>query len=152
VSRLSYIFLSNIRNASRSQKLYLQETSALTEVLLRIEDALEVRDIEGIRNFVAFGPSSKLKSTLENCQDLLASLKISLEKAAEDGSQFARLRSSLKWPFGEKVLEFGERLDLVLWETCYIYATCQAYRAEADFQHSPISKRTAYVGLNSLNL
>ncbi len=33
------------------------------------------------------------------------------------------------------VLEFGERLDLVLWETCHIYATCQAYRAEADFQH-----------------
>jgi len=34
-----------------------------------------------------------------------------------------------------EVLEFGERLDLVLWETCHIYATCQAYRAEADFQH-----------------
>ncbi len=32
------------------------------------------------------------------------------------------------------MLEFGERLDLVLWETCHIYATCQAYRAEADFQ------------------
>ncbi len=32
------------------------------------------------------------------------------------------------------LLEFGERLDLVLWETCHIYATCQAYRAEADFQ------------------
>ena len=45
------------------------------------------------------------------------------------------------------VLEFGERLDLVLWETCHIYATCQAYRAEADFQHSPISKRAEYAGL-----
>jgi len=32
------------------------------------------------------------------------------------------------------LLEFGERLDLVLWETCHIYATCQAYRAEAEFQ------------------
>jgi len=39
------------------------------------------------------------------------------------------------------LLEFGERLDLVLWETCHIYATCQAYRAEADFQHSPISEK-----------
>jgi len=46
------------------------------------------------------------------------------------------------------VLEFGERLDLVLWETCHIYATCQAYRAEAEFQHSPISKRTEYAGPN----
>jgi len=42
---------------------------------------------------------------------------------------------------GGLVLEFGERLDLVLWETCHIYATCQAYRAEADFQHSPISEK-----------
>ncbi len=38
------------------------------------------------------------------------------------------------------LLEFGERLDLVLWETCHIYATCQAYRAEADFQHSLSAK------------
>ncbi len=36
----------------------------------------------------------------------------------------------------DNMLEFGERLDLVLWETCHIYATCQAYRAEADFQHN----------------
>jgi len=36
------------------------------------------------------------------------------------------------------LLEFGERLDLVLWETCHIYATCQAYRAEAEFQQSPL--------------
>jgi len=41
----------------------------------------------------------------------------------------------------EALLEFGERLDLVLWETCHIYATCQAYRAEAEFQHSPISEK-----------
>ncbi len=37
------------------------------------------------------------------------------------------------------LLEFGERLDLVLWETCHIYATCQAYRAEAEFQHYPVN-------------
>jgi len=49
------------------------------------------------------------------------------------------------------LLEFGERLDLVLWETCHIYATCQAYRAEADFQHSPISKRAEYAGPNGPN-
>jgi len=42
---------------------------------------------------------------------------------------------------GVFMLEFGERLDLVLWETCHIYATCQAYRAEAEFQHSPISEK-----------
>ncbi len=36
------------------------------------------------------------------------------------------------------LLEFGERLDLVLWETCHIYAICQAYRAEADFQQKQL--------------
>jgi len=34
------------------------------------------------------------------------------------------------------LLEFGERLNLALWETCHIYTTCQAYRAEADFQQT----------------
>jgi len=42
------------------------------------------------------------------------------------------------------LLEFGERLDLVLWETCHIYATCQAYRAEADFQQLWSEQRQEY--------
>jgi hypothetical protein len=42
VTALSYA-LSDIRNASKSQKLYLQEISALTEVL-RIEQAVEIQD------------------------------------------------------------------------------------------------------------
>jgi len=46
--------------------------------------------------------------------------------------EFTRYSNALM----EALLEFGERLDLVLWETCHIYATCQAYRAEADFQQA----------------
>jgi len=48
------------------------------------------------------------------------------------------------------LLEFGERLDLVLWETCYIYATCQAYRAEADFQQPSLVSVTDPLLSNSV--
>ncbi len=63
----------------------------------------------------------------------------------------ATAREYAGMPLLLQLLEFGERLDLVLWETCHIYAICQAYRAEADFQHSPISKRAEYASLNGLN-
>ncbi len=96
VSKLSYDFLSDVKNASKSQKLYLQETSALTEALLRIEDALEVQGIN------AFRPSSTFEHTLADCHDLLLSLKASLEKATQGASQMSRIKSSLKWPFGER--------------------------------------------------
>ena len=94
VAKLSYIFLSDIRGASKSQKLYLQEVSALTEVLLRIEQALEVQELGVVR------PSISTKA-LQDCQELLGSLKTSLEKATESSSRFEKLKSSVKWPFDE---------------------------------------------------
>ena len=96
VAKLSYSFLSDIRGASKSQKLYLQEISALTEVLLRTEHALDIQELD------AFRSSSILTNTLQNCQELLISLKSSLEAATESGSRIERLKSSLKWPFDEK--------------------------------------------------
>lgn len=96
VSKLSYAFLSDIRGASKSQKLYLQEISALTEVLLRIEQALEVDDLGFVR------PSSISAEVFQDCQELLRSLKTSLEKATESSSRIEKLKSSLKWPFNEK--------------------------------------------------
>ncbi len=50
------------------------------------------------------------------------------------------------------LLEFGERLDLVLWETCHIYATCQAYRAEADFQQTGNTDDSGYESLGKKRL
>ena len=116
VSKLSYQFLSDIKHASKSQKSYLQETAALTEVLLRIEDALEVKEV------IAFSHSSQLKYTLEECRDLLTSLKISLERAAEGGGRIAKLKSSLKWPFDERdVRNTVDRLRRYrLGSSCYI--------------------------------
>jgi hypothetical protein len=94
VTKLSYTFLSDIRSASKSQKLYLQEVSALTEVLLRIEQSLEVQELDVVR------PSISTKA-LQDCQELLGSLKTSLEKVTESSSRIEKLKSSVKWPFDE---------------------------------------------------
>ena len=94
VTKLSYVFLSDIRGASKSQKLYLQEVSALTEVLLRIEQSLEVQELGVVR------PSISTKA-LQDCQELLGSLKTRLEKATESNSRIEKLKSSVKWPFDE---------------------------------------------------
>ena len=96
VTKLSYTFFSDIRNASKSQKLYLQEISALTEVLLRLEQALELQERVALRR------SSILKEALQDCQELLSSLKTSLEKTTKSSSRIEKVKSSLTWPFDEK--------------------------------------------------
>ena len=96
VSKLSYDFLSDIRNASKSQKLFLQEVSALTQAFLQMEDALDLKPS------VALRPSLQLKTTLKDSQDLLSDVKDSLVKATEGESAFSRFKSSMRWPFNEK--------------------------------------------------
>jgi hypothetical protein len=96
VSKLSYAFFSDIKGASKSQKLYLQEISALTEVLLRIEQALEIQELGAIP------PPSIPMSILQDCQELLSSLNTSLSKATRNSSRVENLKTSLKWPFDEK--------------------------------------------------
>jgi len=75
--------------------LYLQEISALTEVLLRVEQALEVQELDAVRPSIS-------KEALQHSQELLISVKTSLEKATENSSHIVKLKSSLTWPFGEK--------------------------------------------------
>jgi hypothetical protein len=96
VSKLSYTFISDVRKASKSQKLYLQEVSALAEVLLRIEQALEVEELGAIQ------PPSIPTKALQDCQELLVSMKTSLENSTQSSSRFKKMKSSLKWPFNEK--------------------------------------------------
>ena len=96
VSKLSYDFFSDVRNATKSQKMFLQEISALTQVFLQMEDAFDMQPS------VALRPSSQLRSTLADSQDLLSQLKHSLTKATEGESAFSRIKSSMRWPFNEK--------------------------------------------------
>jgi hypothetical protein len=95
-TKLSYVFLSDIRKASKSQKMYLQEIPALTEVLLRIEQAL------GVQELVAARPSPTLERALRDCQELLMSLETSLRSGTASGSRMGKVTSSLTWLFDEK--------------------------------------------------
>jgi hypothetical protein len=95
-TKLSYVFLSDIRKASKSQKMYLQEIPALTEVLLRIEQAL------GVQELVAARPSPTLERALQDCQELLMSLETSLRRGTASGSRMGKVTSSLTWLFDEK--------------------------------------------------
>lgn len=96
VSKLSYDFFSDVRNGTKSQKMFLQEVSALTQVFLQMEDAFDLQPS------VALRPSSQLRSTLADSQDLLSQLKQSLVKATEGESACSRIKSSMRWPFNEK--------------------------------------------------
>lgn len=96
VSKLSYDFFSDVRNATKSQKMFLQEVSALTQIFLQMEDALDLQPSVPLR------PSSPLRSTLDDSQDLLSQLKHSLIKATGGESAFSMVKSSMRWPFNEK--------------------------------------------------
>ena len=96
VSKLSYDFVSDVRNATKSQKMFLQEVSALTQVFLQMEHAFDLQPSAALR------PSSQLRSTLADSQDLLSELKHSLTKATKGESAFFRIKSFMRWPFNEK--------------------------------------------------
>ena len=48
VAQLSYKYARDVKNAPRTQKEYLQEVSALMEVLFRVEQAVQDVEITGL--------------------------------------------------------------------------------------------------------
>ncbi|KAF2656906.1 hypothetical protein K491DRAFT_355337 [Lophiostoma macrostomum CBS 122681] len=93
LTKLSYTYLNDVRNASKARKMYLREVSALTDVLLRLEMSLQ--------DSVALGPQQSARSnpipstTISDCHDVLSLQRSALEK------NFNRLL----WPFHEKELK-----------------------------------------------
>ncbi|RDW56944.1 hypothetical protein BP5796_13011 [Coleophoma crateriformis] len=92
ITRLSYGYISDIRSAHSTQKEYLREMSALTEVLLRIEEAIEGLEDQA----VAMTPSTNLsKGAIRDCTKELDSLRSELEKPSP----------SIFWPLKELALK-----------------------------------------------
>jgi hypothetical protein len=92
ITQLSYSYISDVRNAPKAQKLYLQELSAFNEVLFRAEQAIqeaEVADLSLSR------PEALSDDVLGSIHESLATLQIDLQK---------RVRRLL-WPFQEKELK-----------------------------------------------
>ena len=65
-TRLSYGYISDIRSAHSTQKQYLREMSALTEVLLRSEEATEGLENEAV---VMSRPTQLSKSAIHRSRE-----------------------------------------------------------------------------------
>ncbi|KAJ5448697.1 hypothetical protein N7445_003518 [Penicillium cf. griseofulvum] len=99
ITKLSYSYVSDIKSAPKTQKLYLQEVSALTDVLFRVEKAIRETETTGLE--LPLCPSSLNEEALQECRRQLSVLHLDLDK---------RLRR-LVWPFQEK--EVKKYIDLL---------------------------------------
>ncbi|KAE8443548.1 hypothetical protein EG329_001788 [Mollisiaceae sp. DMI_Dod_QoI] len=97
ISKLSYNLFTDLRNATKAQKQYLREVSALTEVLLRLEQAVEVAQIESL---FATRPGPLSATILRDCQEDLKGLHARLDH--EVGGRFEKLKTTLRWFFDER--------------------------------------------------
>ncbi|KAL4816194.1 ankyrin repeat-containing domain protein [Aspergillus spinulosporus] len=77
VAQLSYKYARDVKNAPRTQKEYLQEVSALMEVLFRVEQA--VQDVE-TTGLLPARPSSLSADTVMDCYKALSGLYFDLQK------------------------------------------------------------------------
>lgn len=92
ITQLSYSYVSDVKNAPKTQKQYLQELSAFTDVLFRAEQAIQEAEATGL---LPSRPTSLNDEVLRDCRKNLSALHLDLEK---------RLRRLL-WPFQEKELK-----------------------------------------------
>ncbi len=107
ITTLSYGYISDIKSASKSQKAYLRELSALTDVLLRVDQALESTRAQKVLNRAAAFSSG----VMEECQKQLSDLKTTLERHVMEDGRLKRLKSTLIWPFEEK--EVKSHIDMI---------------------------------------
>jgi NACHT domain len=92
ITRLSYGYISDIRLAHTTQKQYLREMSALTEVLLRSEEATGAFENQ---TAAVSQPMHFSKSAIRDCAKELEDLRSELEKPSP----------SIFWPLKEKALQ-----------------------------------------------
>lgn len=91
ITKVSYGYFRDVRKATQTQKSYLQEVSALTDVLFRLEYALcETEKLPQLNP----RPASISRSTIAEWQKTLEAQKKRLEKHV----------SSFVWPFQDKDL------------------------------------------------
>ncbi|KAI9372816.1 ankyrin repeat-containing domain protein [Aspergillus egyptiacus] len=98
IAQLSYNYVRDVKNAPKSQKQYLQEVSALMEILFRVEQAIRDAETTGL---LPDRPSSLSDDALTECYESLSGLHFNLTKR----------RSRLLQPFHEK--EWKEHLNMI---------------------------------------
>ncbi|KAJ2931521.1 hypothetical protein H1R20_g5586, partial [Candolleomyces eurysporus] len=101
IAKFSYTYLSDFQNASKTQRSYLLEISALSDVLLQVESILESED----QTFLS-SVASQLSGMVEKCRKELEDLKNELEtRVVKEYGRFKRFQSDVIWPFKEKEIK-----------------------------------------------
>ncbi|KAL2816986.1 ankyrin repeat-containing domain protein [Aspergillus granulosus] len=98
IAHLSYSYARDVKNAPKSQKEYLQEVSALMEVLFRVERSIQ--DAE-TTELLPERPRALSDDTLVDCYNALSNLQYDLQKR----------RSRFLQPFHEK--EWRAHIDML---------------------------------------
>lgn len=98
LTQISYHYVSDLRDASKAVLSYIRELSALTSVLLRLQEVLEIPDVT---NLLSSRPSSLSKQSMDIYMAEITAVKSGLEKRASKTGLSAKLKS-LSWPLEEK--------------------------------------------------
>ncbi|KAJ7439213.1 hypothetical protein FB451DRAFT_1570045 [Mycena latifolia] len=98
ITKLTYGYLSDVRDAKRTRGQYLAELSAFTDALLHAEQA--TLDAERL-GLLASRPSGLSAEVLEDCHHQLVLLRQKLEGSAADSRGFGRLKAAIVWPIEE---------------------------------------------------
>ncbi|KAJ7439205.1 ankyrin repeat-containing domain protein, partial [Mycena latifolia] len=98
ITKLSYGYLSDVRDAKRTRGQYLTELSAFTDALLHAEQA--TLDAERL-GLLASRPSGLSTEVLEDCHHQLVLLRQNLEGSAANNRGFGRLKAAILWPIEE---------------------------------------------------
>ena len=98
LSQLSFQYVSSVRGSSKTWSSYIQELSALTSVLLKVQqasDAISAADLSATLR----GPGVST-STVRDCEVELTALKIVLSEKLQKRGIRGKLEM-LSWPFSE---------------------------------------------------
>jgi hypothetical protein len=96
ITQQSYGYISDIRNASKSQKMYLQKVTALTDVLLRIEEAVEESTAHSSLNRWTAYTNEVIKECQKHLSGLKLASKIALTRERNSGGSSQLLFGRLK--------------------------------------------------------
>jgi hypothetical protein len=101
ITKISYGYLLDVRDAKRTRGRYLTELSAFTDALQRAERAAVDAEQLGL---LGHRPPNLSVGILNDCQTQLMTLRQTLDGDTVDG-RLMRMKSALVWPLEEQQMK-----------------------------------------------
>ena len=98
VSQISFQYVSGVRHTSKTVSNYLQELSALTSVILRLQNAVEQPEVQDALTSGAFAPPI---ASFRECTEQMQILKDKLERYMCEPGIRSKVRA-LSWPLEDR--------------------------------------------------